>query len=239
MVGNINVQQIAETQDDKELGINAATLKLDKALTASYTADLTSGNATITDLQGEEAIRIFADNATVAGRTITLPVTIRLLLVHSDVGNTQMVQVIIGSTTIDVFPGNAVLLYSDGTTNGMFRMANGFEEISHFEIGVPPVTTTLYQKVITRPCSLDDQFVGSRAFAGTAPSGGAVVYNVQKNGSTIGTISFADTATTATFATTASVVETLAVGDRISIDSPSNLFTMADVSFNLQAQRSD
>lgn len=238
-MAGINVQQVSESQSDKEVAINAATLKLDAALTASFVADVTSGNVVLTALEGEEAIHVFVDNATVAGRTVTMPVTPRLFVVHSDVANTQSVGIIIGSTTIDIFPGNAIVLYSDDTTNGLFRMANGFEEISHFEIGVPPVTTTLYQKVITRACSLDDEFVDSKAFAGTAPSGGAVVFNVQKNGSTIGTISFADGVATATFATTASVVETLAIADRISIDSPSNLFTMADVSFNLQAQRSN
>lgn len=239
MTGNLNVQQITEAQDDKELGINAATLDIDWALTESHTVDLTSGNVTITTAEKEDNIYFFLDNATTAGRTVTFGATKRLFMVHSDIGNTQMIGVVIGSTQIDVFPGNTLVLYSDGTANGLWRMGNGFEEIAHFEIGTPAINTTIYQKVITRACALDDQFVGSQGFAGTAPTGSAVVFNVQKNGTTIGTVSFAAAATTATFATTASVVETLAAGDRISIDTPGNLQGMADISFNLQAQRSD
>lgn len=239
MTGNLNVQQITEAQDDKELGINAATLDIDWALTESHIVDLTSGNVTITTAEKEDNIYFFLDNATTAGRTVTFGATKRLFVVHSDIGNTQMIGVVVGSTQIDVLPGNTLILYSDGTTNGLWRMGNGFEDISHFEIGTPAITTTIYQKVISLACALDDQFVGSQAYAVTAPSGGAVVFNVQKNGSTIGTISFADASNTATFATTGSAVETLAIGDRISIDTPGNLQSMADISFNLQAQRTD
>ena len=240
MTGNLNVQQVSESQSDKEAAINAATLDIDWALTESHTVDLTSGNVTVTAAEKEDNIYFFLDNATVAGRTVTFGFTKRLFVVHSDIGNTQMIGVVVGSKQIDILPGNTMVLYTDGTANMLWRMGgNGFEEISHFEIGTPAINTTIYQKVITRACALDDEFVGSEAFAGTAPSGGSVVFNVQKNGSTIGTITFASAATTATFATTGSVVETLAVGDRISIDTPGDLRTMADISFNLQAQRAD
>jgi hypothetical protein len=239
MTGNLNVQQVSESQTDKEAAINAATLDLDLAMTDGFVVDLTSGNVTITAAEKEDNIYFFLDNATTAGRTVTFGFTKRLFVVHSDIGNTQMVGVVVGSKQIDIFPGNTMIFYTDGVANMLWPMGNGFEEISHFEIGTPAINTTIYQKVMTRACSLDDQFVGSEAFAGTAPSGGSVIYNVQKNGSTIGTITFASTATTATFATTGSVVETLAIGDRISIDTPGDLRTMADISFNLQAQRAD
>lgn len=240
MTGNLNVLQMTEAQSDKEIAHNTATLDLDWALTESLVVDLTSGNITVTTAQKEDNIYFFLDNATVAGRTVTFGTSKRLFVVHSDIGNTQMIGVVVGSKTIPIFPGNTIVLYTDGAANMLWRMGgNGFEEISHFEPGIPAVTSLLYQKVITRACSLDDQFVGSSAFALTAPSGGSVVFDVDKNGTKIGDITFASASQTATFATTASVVETLAIGDRISIDSPANLRTMADVSFNLKAQRAD
>lgn len=238
MVGSLNVQQVSTSQQDKEDAINTATLDLDEALTEAHTVDLTSGNVTIAQNDHEHNIYFFLDNATTAGRIVTVRNQKRLNVYHSDAANTQMVIIRRGSTDIEILPGQTKLVYTDGTTNGMFEMSIGLEDISWFEHATPAVSDMIYQKVFHTPCVIDDELLNSRAYAVTAPSGGAVAFDVQKNGSSIGSISFADASNTATFSTTGTAAEKFAAGDRISIHTPGTLHSIADISFNLLAQRS-
>ena len=112
------------------------------------------------------------------------------------------------------------------------------EPVEHFAVGVPTVSITIFAKVAARRFSMFDDLLNSQAEAQTAPSGGAVDYDVQRNNVSIGTISFADGVATATFTTAGSVEEVFEVGDVLEIITPANLQTMANVAFNLWAFRS-
>lgn len=83
--------------------------------------------------------------------------------------------------------------------------------------------------VATRPFKLMDNFAGSVGYVGTNPDASAV-FDVRKNGSSIGTVTVG-TGGTFTFSTTGSTIETFAVGDRFEVFAPSPAdATMADVS---------
>lgn len=112
------------------------------------------------------------------------------------------------------------------------------EPIEFFINSTPAVTDLIYQKVANRRFTLSDDFAGSEAYFETAPSGGALVFDVDRNGTKIGEINFADGVKVATFTTTAGLSEVFDVGDRLGIDSPSNLHSATDLSIALWAWRS-
>lgn len=430
MVGNLDIQQISEAQDDKEIAINAATLKQDLSGTDWFDADMTAGSVVVTLLEFQENILFRITNATVAARTLTVQASKRIFAVESDSANTQSVDLVLGSTTITLAPGDTGWYYTDGTANGLVAIAggggggtwlsltdtpasfsgqagkisavnsgetameliaagsgvlpihmgvlvtksalqdipsaatwtaltwdqeeydtdafhdnvtnnsrltvpagvtkirlaggaisnvsssftfglrivkngsasapsngqwsttgfsNGLQSIAsptieviagdYFEMeavvstagrdvvsgpetffamevvettetilvpepvetflnGVPAVSDLVYQKVANRRFSLADEFADSEAYAVTAPSGADTVFDVDRDGVKIGEITFANGSNTATFTTIAATEEVFEIGERLSIDSPSNLNSLADVSFNLKAWRS-
>ena len=125
MTGNLNIQQISEAQDDKEISINAATLKLDQAMTDWFDVDVTAGNVVLSTLEFEENIFFRVQNATVVGRTLTVPASKRLFAVESLATNTQDVDLVRGSTVITLIPGDTGTFYTDGTADGLIAVAGG------------------------------------------------------------------------------------------------------------------
>lgn len=111
------------------------------------------------------------------------------------------------------------------------------EQIDFFANGTPTANDMFYIKVAARRFVMEDDLAGSTAHAQTAPSGGSVNYDVKQNGSSIGTISFADGVQTATFVTSGGGQEQFELGDRLEIVAPADLRSMADVAFALLASR--
>ena len=116
---NLAVTHIAAAQSQKEVTANAAFSRLDAAITDTLSVSVASGNGTVTLDQAQQAARILATGATTAGRTVTLPVIERPLIVAVDVASTQSVTFVRGTATLAVAPGGDVQVYLDGTTNGL------------------------------------------------------------------------------------------------------------------------
>lgn len=95
-----------------------------------------------------------------------------------------------------------------------------------------------HKKVASRRFSLNDEFSGSAAHAVTAPTVTAQVFDVKRNGTIIGTITFAVASQTATFATTGAGQEDFAVGDQLTIETQGTVnIVIRDVVINLFAFR--
>ena len=92
------------------------------------------------------------------------------------------------------------------------------EPVEFFQPGTPAATTLLYKKRATRAFALRDDFAGSVAHAEVAGVG-ATVFDVKRNGSAIGTVTFGAGSQTATFETTEATVENFAMGDRFEVHS--------------------
>jgi hypothetical protein len=103
--------------------------------------------------------------------------------------------------------------------------------VGMFISGVPTISIMVLQYVAPFAFHLPISLTGSSGYAVTAPSGGSVDYDLRKNGVSIGTISFASGSNTPTF--TFSSATAFAAGDRLSIHSPANVRSMADVSVTL------
>lgn len=125
MSGALGITQITAAQNQKEVTVNAALIRLDNALTATFDANVTAGNVTVTIAQMQQVVLIRAINATVAGRTVTLPGVARVILLHNDVANTQSVGFVRGTTTLTLTVGQTVIARLDGTANGMVALLRG------------------------------------------------------------------------------------------------------------------
>ena len=132
---NLGITYIQASQNQKEVTANAAFDALDKALTETFDANLASASVTLTDAQYRQALAVRAQNATVAGRTVTLPARERLTVLVMDSSCTQEVGFVRGSTTLTLAPGQAVLARTDGSTNGLTALIRG--------TAATPVTTFL------------------------------------------------------------------------------------------------
>jgi hypothetical protein len=102
--------------------------------------------------------------------------------------------------------------------------------------GQPEADATLLQLVASRPFTLPADLTGSQGYAGTAPTSQADL-DIQKNGASIGTITFAAATSTATFAFPSEVV--FAAGDRLTVLAPgSQDASLADISITFKGTRS-
>lgn len=237
MSNNLGLDQVAENQANKEVTINTATGQLDAAMTEKLSVDLASGNASLTNNQYRRNALIDVINVTTAGRTVTLPAIKRMITVHSASANTQSFDLVKGTTNVSVSPGAVVVIYTDGTANGLevlFTTSTGAVrpyDVGTFCVGAPANGELLlrfnYVRAVTLPASL----TGSRVTAGVAATA-TTDFDVKINGASIGTIRFAASGTVATFVGFSAT--SIAVNDVLEIVAPATAdATLANISFTL------
>lgn len=239
MSNNLGLDQVAENQAAKEVTINTATGQLDAALTETYVADYTANtDITLTNSQYRRAARFQVSNLTTTGRSLVLPALKKLSIITSDAANTQSLSVTRGSTTLALAPGASLIVYTDGTTNGLLVAASQTAvaakpyDVATFCVGSPASNEVLlrfnYVRAITLPAGLS----GSRITAAVAATA-TTDFLLAKNGSTIATIRFAASGTIASVTGMASDVA-FAVNDQLSLTAPGTPdTTLADIAFTL------
>ena len=106
--------------------------------------------------------------------------------------------------------------------------------ISSYFDGVPDGDAVLARYVATRPITLVEDFVNSQGFLEVAATA-ITVFDITKNGVSIGSMTFAASAVTATFASSPAVDVDFIAGDRVAVVAPTTPdATAAGVSFSLQ-----
>jgi hypothetical protein len=107
-------------------------------------------------------------------------------------------------------------------------------DVSAFLAGVPGSSAILTRIPVARAVRFPDNFSGSSGSAAVAATA-STAFDIQKNGSSIGTMTFAIGATTATFTTAGAGEETFAAGNTISVVAPGTPdATLAGVGFTLK-----
>ena len=237
MSNNLGLDQVAENQAAKEVTINTATGQLDAALTETYVADYTANaDITLTNTQYRRAVRLQVSNLTNAGRKLTLPALKKLSVVTSDASNTQPLSVVKGTTTLTLDVGASIIIYTDGTANGLVVLGRETPavvkpyDVATFCAGKPDSSEMLlrfnYPRAVTLPASLS----GSRITAAVAATA-TTDFLLTKNGSTIATIRFAASGTVASVSGMASDVS-FAVNDQLALSAPGTQdATLADIAF--------
>jgi len=104
-------------------------------------------------------------------------------------------------------------------------------DITAFYPGVPSASAKVARIPVARAVALPANFAGSY-FTASANATATTVFDVQKNGSSIGSVSIAAGGTTATFTTTSGTSKTLAAGDVFAVIAPATPdATLADPGF--------
>lgn len=109
---NLNLDQVASNQNQKEVTINDAFAQVDEALTEALTVDLSAGDAALTADQWTRNWLFNCSGHTVT-RTLTMPATKRPAVVKNAGIGMVTLQVVGGGSAV-VQPGQTVMVYNDG-----------------------------------------------------------------------------------------------------------------------------
>lgn len=237
---NLALTLIETSQAQKEVTANQAFAALDAAICESLTFEVGDGANEPTEAQVREAVRILlvAGSPAPSGAvTVTLPAVKRLLFVSNDCGETADIECDGGSETVEVADGASVLVYCDGIEVYGISSGGGSAPVAlgTYVAGVPLDDEVVLSFVATDALAIPVALAGSRAVASVAATA-ETDFDVQKNGSSVGTIRFAAAGTVATFIAASAV--SIAAGDRLSVVAPSTAdATLADISITIRATR--
>lgn len=132
--------------------------------------------------------------------------------------------------TVVLRPGETAIILQSYEDMYAVGVVNAYD-LGVFVPGKPTNNAIVAAYVATRPFKLLDNFAGSRGHCNTVPTATAV-FDVQKNGSSIGSVSIS-TGGVFTFSTTGNAVESFAAGDRFTVIAPTPQdATLADVAMS-------
>lgn len=235
MADNLGTPDVAASQTQKEVTINAAKNQIAGALSDYLSVDLSSADHTLTATEFTGFMG-FATSGNAVSRTLTIPATKRAIF-YVENGGTASLSVTRGSTTLVIAAGAVAFLQTDGTTNGLISVAPlpiGVE----LDIGVAfsgkPLASQAVNIPMNQAVSLPASLTGSHFFVGTNPTS-TMTFTINKNGSSVGTVAFGTSGTpTVTFASPVS----FAVGDVLNITAPNPQdLTGSDVGLNFKSTR--
>lgn len=251
-MGNLGITTVAAGQNTKETTINDADAALESALTDTLSCNLTSGNVSVTTLQYQRNIG-FVTTGNAISRDLTFPAVKRTVWVKN--GGSATLNIKVGSTTLTLAAAGFMLIYTDGTTNGLSKIdlvgsialaftsltdvpanytsagrkivrvnaaANALEFIdmsytlAFYQEAVMTNAQMVYKFIATVGVTLPAGLSGSQAKSEVA-SAGNVHFDIFKNGSDLGDITF-NTSSTGSFTLASDLV--LAAGDILTIKGP-------------------
>lgn len=121
---NLGITQVAPNQASKEITINDGLTNLDKALTDVTSIDIAAADYALPLATLQRAIVVAVTNTGAVNRTVTLPIAKRLF-VFRNADATNPVAIARGTTAMDVAANTSVIVYLDGTTNGLYAVSSG------------------------------------------------------------------------------------------------------------------
>ena len=129
-----------------------------------------------------------------------------------------------------------VTSYTDACEIGAMTVSTPFDAVMFFP-GAPTASAIVAQVVAARPLFFPGNLSGSEGYGKTAATA-STVFDVKKNGSSVGSITFAASGTVPTFLTTSGAAISLASGDRLEVVAPATPdATLANISFTLAGNR--
>jgi hypothetical protein len=165
-----------------------------------------------------------------------VPAIQRLFVVDNAAGGDTLT-VIRGSTSIVLGAGANGMFYTDGGADGLVQLGGGTSESAVAELagsyaGSPTASERIFHFVATRTVTLLSGLTNSQGVAKTAAAA-QTDFDIKKNGSSVGTMRFAASATTATFIMASEI--SLSAGDQLEIiASGTPDATLADIAWTLR-----
>ena len=239
---NLEITHLTQAQAQKHVTVNGAIDAIDRAVAGHRTnLDFPSDanfTPSATDVRNSFSIDVGGGTLT-AERQFIIPLTTHLYLIGNNTAGSQSIEVIgTTGTGVVIDNGDRSMVFVDGTNvtlvSGAGASSSSPYEMGAFISGVPTVSAMIFKGVVARTVTFVDDFVGSEGHCETAPDA-LTEFDIQVNSVSIGTMSFAMSATTATFLSTGPDV--LSAGDTLEVHSPSDLNILADLSFMLVGTR--
>lgn len=238
---------------------DGATGKLLKDGGLSLDIDTTLAANSDTRIASQKAVKAYVDGIVTGGATDVMifkgviDCSTSPNYPAADAGHLYKVSVagkIGGASGIDVEAGDTLYCITDATASGTQAAVGANWNIAQANIaaaqpfdvhafypGVPTASAKVVRVPIARAVTFPANFSGSY-FSASANATATTVFDVQKNGSSIGSVSIAAGGTTATFTTTSGTSKSFAAGDVVSIIAPASPdATLADVGFVLAGTR--
>lgn len=239
------IPEVGDSQNNKATTINNAIAFLEQAANATF-SNLSVGGSGVTINEATfTRYNVFVFGGLTGAQTVTFPATV-------DSNTTQRVFSVVNADTADALTiqgtggaGDKVILSAGQSAiirmvaDDCYRIATGDVVIPYdvglYVPGIPADGDDVGTVIFARACIMADDFAGSVGHCGANPTSTAV-FTVEKNGSSVGTISI-NTSGVFTFATTGTTVS-FAVGDRLTLVAPSpDDATLADIAVTFKAER--
>jgi hypothetical protein len=129
------------------------------------------------------------------------------------------------------------VLTADSTQTTGLKWANAPYDVMAFYPGVPTASAKILRIPIARAVTFPANFANSLGKA-SANATGSTAFDIQKNGTSVGTATFAAAGATATFTSSGGTAVSFAAGDLLSIIGPGTAdATLADIGFVLAGTR--
>jgi hypothetical protein len=242
---NLAIEHILQSQSQKEVTANEAFDALDQAIAGLLEVDVSGGGTITLDPAAALACKMLRLTGTLAaGAEVVVPSNRKPYFAHNATAGGFAVTIkTAAGAGIAVESGlhDTAVVYCDGTDVIALSLGNaGGDDIGPYDVGVyfpgkPGAGVTLLQLVAPRAFTLPAGLTGSQGYAGTAPTAQADL-DIRKNGASIGTITFAAAASTATFAFTGDVA--FAAGDRLTVIAPGTQdASLANISITFKGTR--
>ena len=213
---NLAITHVAASQNQKEVTVNDAIDALDRAMTEVLAVSFAAGPVTLTAMQFRTAAVFMPSAALTTAANLNVPQQKRgFTVVNTDAS--YSINVIRGTTSLAVRPGRSMAFYTDGTTNGLYRLGPPDQAVYDFgmlQTAVPTPGAVMGKVVLPRALTLPANFSGSRGHVDTPPTAVSWVASVTRNGSAIGTVSI-NSGGGFTFATTGGAAVAVSAGDVI------------------------
>lgn len=239
---NLNITEVTASQNQKEVTINNGLTKLDRATQDVILVDCTSGDQTVSATNFTENFLLSLGGTPGAAFDLNVPATKRAFAVYNVSGETATVQVTGGGgASVDVDDGKALVCYSDGTDVIAIGAADtggvGLPLDVGFYIGGGAADEDrAFTFLAVRNFQIPAGMTSSQGYAVTPQTTGSDMdIDVLKNGVSVGTITFADSANTATF--TMSLATSFTAGDRLTLQTPLSLDALAGISLTIAGVR--
>lgn len=234
---NLEFPYIAASQAQKEVTHNEALDLIDAAISALASIALSDADTLLTDEQVVESASIVFTGTLTAARKVTFPAKQKLLLVKNSTTGGYALNLIItgGSVTITVSSGAQKLIYLDGTDINEITVSGNPYDIGGSIVGAPTDGAVLLRYPVPRAVRFLSGMSLSKGVAGTAATATAA-FSIKKNGTEFATMTFAGSATTATFA--CATTTNFSAGDVLTLVAPATAdATLADIGFALSGLR--
>lgn len=237
---NLNAPFVVAGQNQKEVTLNSGMSRFDAAITANLALSVASGNVAPTQEEVRAAARLSITGATTSGRTVTWPAVQKPFYASLDAASTHPVTIVRGSASRTLWPGATLHLYSDGTTNSLVRLAEfGPYRIVSWLRGLPGNDEVVVRfKVWEGHVLLPDLRGWAETIADTAATA-TTVFDVRRNGTTVGTLTWSAAGTVPALATSGGAAQSFSAGDFFDIKGPATAdATLSDIAFSIMLIRS-